>query len=306
MDTFETDLAQEPERLIDERFPDPRGGTYWPHLVYARPDGARPLMLDLRVPEGAAARPLVVYIHGGGWRIGTPKYDNPTLRRIDAPGRLHAAGFAVARISYRLSGEATWPVPLHDCKAAIRWLRARADTFGVDPRRVAVMGESAGGHLAAMVALTGDDPEMEGAVGETGGSTRVAAAVNWYGVTDLWSIGERREPPPDGAPRMEEALIGGPRAANRTALEAASPVRTVGAAAPPFLHQHGDADRIVPHSQAEALHAALKEAGHDTILDLVPGADHCFWGAAPADRDGGIMDRAIAFLGAHLGHAAPG
>jgi acetyl esterase/lipase len=290
-DTFDADLAQEPERLELEVFATPGGGRLWPYLVLALPQGQRPLFLDLTVPPGPGPHPLVVYVHGGAWLLGTPKYGNPTLRGVAMMPRLLAAGHAVARISYRLSGEARWPAQLHDCKAAIRYLRGKAGVFGLDPGRFAVLGESAGGHLAAMVALTGDDPAFgDGA----GASDAVKAAVNWYGVTDLAAM-HAATPPDAPSPRPEVLLVGdGPDLAQR--LAAASPLAHVHPGAPPFLHQHGDHDRVVPLDQARALHQALRSAGVASDLDVIPGADHCFWGAvSPA-----IMDRVLDFLRAHL------
>lgn len=297
-DTFAQDLAQEPERLEAEVYPAGQGGRYWPHLVFATPMGFRPLLLDLTVPDGATPRPLVVFIHGGGWYLGTPKYSNPTLRGVAMMERLHAAGYAVARISYRLTGEARWPTQLHDCKAAVRFLRAKADLFGLDPDRFAVLGESAGGHLSAMVALTGGDPAWDGEVGITGGSSAVKAAVNWYGVMDMVRLlqdGDRKPPPHAGA-RPEELLVGAGWPDAAEAFRQASPVAHVHPSAPPFLHQHGDSDRVVPLEQAHLIHATLQEAGVTSELDVVEGGDHCFWGAvSPA-----IMDRALRFLDSNV------
>lgn len=298
-DTFEIDLAQEPERLEDEAYPAKGGGRYWPHLVYAAPLGFRPLTMDLTVPHGTAPRPLVVFIHGGAWFLGSPKYSNPTLRGVDMPYRLHEAGYAVARISYRLSGEAHWPTQLHDCKAAIRYLRQKASLFDIDPERIAVLGESAGGHLAAMTALTGDNPAYEGEIGVVDGSSRVSAAINWYGVMDLERMRlENVEAPASDETelRPEEILLGSPGAAAAEAMRAASPVAHVSSSAPPFLHQHGDHDRIVSLNQAESIHAALLEAGVHSELEIINGADHCFWGAvSPA-----IMDGVVSFLRARV------
>lgn len=291
-DRFEADLVQEPERLEAEFFAADGGGRYWPNLAFALPMGFRPLMMDLTVPGGPGPHPLVVFIHGGGWMLGTPKYSNPTLRKLGMMERLHAAGHAVARISYRLSGEAHWPAQLHDCKAAIRYLRRKSALFGLDAGRFAVLGESAGGHLAAMVALTGDDPAWEGSIGIAGESSSVRAAINWYGAVSL----PLRRDGEDGDASPAELLVGAKGEKATKALRAASPLAHVHPAAPPFLHQHGNRDRMVPVEQAEWLHAALLEAGVPSELDIVEGADHCFWGAtSPA-----IMDRVLRFLQARL------
>ena len=275
-DSFEHDLRQEPERLELEVF-DIGGARLWPCLVFSAPEGFRPLSMDLAVPEGPGPHPLVVYVHGGGFLIGTPKYDNPTLRAVRMRPRLLEAGYAVARISYRLAGEAHWPAQLHDCQAAVRYLRTKAGVFGLDAGRFAVLGESAGGHLACMTALAGE------------GETAVQAAVNWYGVTDFTALEEDAESP---IPR----LMGMNRSEAPEAWRDASPVHNVRPGAPPFLHQHGDRDRVVALSQAEALHDALTRAGVPSTLEVIDGADHCFWGAATPR----VMDGVIAFLKGRL------
>ena len=196
-------------------------------------------------------------------------------------------------------GEAKWPAQLHDCKAAIRYLRHKAGLFALDPDRVAVMGESAGGHLAAMVALTGDQPEWEGQIGVAGQSSAVQAAINWYGATDLARLrtdGTRAPMVGIVAHRPEDLLLGDGAEASRAALWQASPVAHVTPKAPPFLHQHGDNDRLVVHDHAAELHRLLTEAGVASEFDLIAGADHCFYGGA-SDR---IMDRVVGFLDARL------
>lgn len=282
-DTFAHDLRQEPEILFDETIARPDGGRHWPHLVFAAPDGFRPLFLDLSLPPGPGPHPVLVYVHGGGWMIGTPKYGNPTLRALDLPGQARAAGLAFARVSYRLSGEAHWPVPHQDIQAALAFLTLHAGRLSLDPARIAVLGESAGGHLAAWAGL---DP---------GPGARVAAVVNWYGAVDLTGMLSVRRAEETG-PRPERRLLGeGADLAARA--RAASPLHADLRAAPPFLHQHGDADRVVPLSQAQAFHAALLAAGRSSTLEVIAGADHCFWGA----NDRAIARRAVDFVVAALG-----
>lgn len=297
--TYDDALAQEPERLEEEVLTLEGGTRFWPSLAYALTLGYRPMMLDLRVPPGPGPHPLVVYVHGGAWYLGSPRYSNASLRRLHIEERLIEAGYAVARISYRLSGEAKWPAQLHDCKAAVRYLRDKSDTFNLDPDRFAAMGESAGGHLAAMLGLTGDDAALEGDIGTTGPSSRVQAVINWYGATDLARFRtDGARVPMQGivAHRPEDLLLGPGDAAARDDLKRASPVNHVSAKAPPFLHQHGDSDRLVVTDHAVQLHRLLTEAGVHSELDVIAGADHCFWNA-PSDE---IMSRVIAFLDARL------
>ena len=142
-------------------------------LVYARA-GAKDLLLDLYLPEGAPRPlPLVVWIHGGGWRNGA-KEQTPARRLVER-------GYAVASINYRLSGEAIFPAQIHDCKAAVRWLRANAAKYGLDAGRVAAWGSSAGGHLVALLGTSGGIMELEGGLGNADQSSRVQAVVDFFG-----------------------------------------------------------------------------------------------------------------------------
>ena len=159
-------------------------------VPYAALPGARPLELDLYLPVARPA-PVVVFVHGGGWRLGSRHSAGPAYagRRPSAFEAVARAGIAVASVDHRLSGEAAWPAQLHDVKAAVRWLRARAGELGVDPPRVSAWGESAGGHLAALLGLTAGDPELEGDVGVTGPSSAVAAVTAGTGIELLqWAL----------------------------------------------------------------------------------------------------------------------
>src|SRR3954471_2644666 len=162
--------------------PGGRGTRLHLGLPYAAIPGVRPLELDLVLPpEPATAVPLVVFLHGGGWYVGSRHSVGPAYAdtRPTPFERLAQAGIGVASVDYRLSGEAVWPAQLHDAKAAVRWLRARAEELGIDPDRVAAWGESAGGHLAELLGLV-TDPALEGDVGVPGGSSAVSAVAAWY------------------------------------------------------------------------------------------------------------------------------
>jgi len=282
----------------------PTGATAHLALTYAMPDGYRPLQLDLYVPTaGTDPAPCVVWIHGGAWLFGTrlapPDYW-PAGRLFQS---LIDAGIAVASIDYRHSREAAFPAQLHDGKAAIRYLRRFAGELGIDPESMGVWGESAGGHLAALLALV-DDPELEGGEGVTGLRSDVDAAVIFYGVADVDTMPSFLDTmPPEWVENLEanggeggaepiDVLLAGspyPRAEGRRLV---SPVHHVRADAPAFLLVHGEADGLVPFAQSVQLYAALTDAGVEAELVAVPGADHVFVGTDPVPQ----IQRGVAFL----------
>ena len=209
--------------------PEPREGTdgskRYEGVTYAAPAGYRPLQLDVWVPASAAPPPLVVWIHGGAWLFGDRRYLPETLRPNQLFEELINAGLAVATIDYRHALEAQFPAQLHDVKAAVRYLRAYADALGVDTSRIGVWGESAGGHLAALIALTAQRPELEGTLGVLDESSAVDAVVDWYGVADLTLPPQARpesaaQPPPEFLTAPHDLLVGGQ---DQNAYAAASP-----------------------------------------------------------------------------------
>ncbi|CCH88184.1 Esterase/lipase-like protein [Modestobacter italicus] len=268
--------------------------------VYAAVPGYRVLELDLWVPPAAPA-PVVVWVHGGAWMAGNRRLLPPGLRPGQLFEELLAAGLAVATIEYRHAREAPFPAQLHDAKAAVRWLRQHADELGLDAGRVGIAGESAGGHLAALVGLTADRPELEGEVGVVGPSSGVDVVVDWYGVSSAETMPEFRLPPEVAAVLPAEALVppldvllDGVDAATRAAV---SPVAHAHAGAPPFLLQHGTADHVVPYAQSEQLAEALRAVGADVRLEPVPGATHGWDGYPEADA---VVRCAVGFLAAAL------
>jgi acetyl esterase/lipase len=256
-------------------------------VTYAATAGYRPLQLDLWVPESSSPPALVVWIHGGGWMMGDRRYLPETLRPNQLFDALLAAGLAVATIDYRLALEAPFPAQLHDAKAAIRYLRAHGDQLGIDTGRIGVWGESAGGHLAALVGLTGHRADLEGGIGVVGPASTVDVVVDWYGVADL-TTQPRMTPPPHIAGKLEPAmqtppednLVAGLGDATRAD---ASPINHVTPQAPPFLLVHGTTDWLVPYAQSEQLAAALTEAGVPVRLVPVEGAEHIFMGCDDVD-----------------------
>src|SRR3954451_16962648 len=262
----------------------PDGVTRYDGVAYAILPGVRPLLMDVWVPPSDRPPPVVVWIHGGAGREGDRRYLPPTMPHESLFEKAVSAGLALATIDYRLSGEPKFPAQLHDVKAAIRYLRHYARALGIDGERIGIGGESAGGHLAALAALTGDGPaELEGDVGRPGPSTRIDCAAPWYALLDTRPLDLSH---PDD---VVATLLGG-----RTAelAERASPVHYVTAGAPPFLLLHGERDGVVPIEQSERMHAALRAVGADTEFVPVPGADHCFDGYPDV---GALLDRTVAF-----------
>jgi len=262
-----------------------------PDVVYGEVPGYRPLELDLYLPEAAAPVPVIVHVHGGGWRRGSRRVPLPRLGAGFYDG-LAARGFAVAAIDYRLSGEARFPAALDDVRAAIGWVREHAAEYGMDAGRVFAWGDSAGGLLALMAALTGAE-----ANGSGGPGSGVQGVVAWFPVTDLAGLlddvaqaGGR----PDPGPESREALfLGAPPGAVPDLAAQASPVTHASAAAPPVLLMHGAADDLVPPAQSIRLAEALTRAGATVELELVPGATHFWNGAKDVDA---IVRRSVEFL----------
>jgi acetyl esterase/lipase len=179
-------------------------------------------------------------------------------------------------VGYRLSQHAIFPAQIEDCKAAVRWLRAHAKKYNLDPNHFAAWGESAGGHLVALLGTTGDVKSFD--VGENlGFSSRVQAVVDCFGPTDLLQMEAHRLPNGmhhDTPDAPESKLIGGPVQENKDKAAQANPITYVTKDDPPFLIIHGDADPLVPHHQSELLEAALKQAGVPVTLYTVKGGGH--------------------------------
>jgi acetyl esterase/lipase len=275
---------------------DTDGSKRYEGVTYAVVPGYRPMQLDVWVPATPTPPPLVVWIHGGAWMIGDRRYLPETLRPNQLFEELMAAGLAVATIDYRHSLEAKFPAQLHDVKSTIRYLRAHADGFGFDISRIGVWGESAGGHLAALVALTAHRPDLEGALGVLRQSSAVDAVVDWYGPADL-TLQPRHDPtaataklPPELLTPPEDLLVGGQ---DEHAYAAASPITYVTPDAPPFLLIHGTADSLVPYLHSEVLAQALTDAGVPVRLVPIEGADHIFNGHDDID---GVVQLSVEYL----------
>jgi acetyl esterase/lipase len=249
--------------------------------------GDTSLKLDIYRPKEPKAErlPAIVFIHGGGWRGGDKNSGAGRVLPLVAEGN-----YVGASVNYRLSGEATWPAQIHDCKAAIRWIRANAAKYGIDPDKIGVWGGSAGGHLVNMLGTSGDVKELEGDNGTPGVSSRVTCVVPFCGPANL----VRAEKFEGGVrPSAVDLLLGGPIEENEEKARQASPVTYASQDDPPFLLFHGTADKTVPFAQAETMYKALKDAGVNVKLVRIVDGGHGIFGAE-VDR------RVKAFLDKHL------
>jgi acetyl esterase/lipase/ketosteroid isomerase-like protein len=238
-----------------------------PDVVYAtRP---RPLRMHVLLPRNNVTnRPAILFIHGGGWTEGTRERGLPSLIHFVQKG------YVAASIEYRLSGEAIFPAQIDDVRAAIEYIRAHANELGIDPRRVAVWGQSAGGHLAALAGTS-----LEGAA-------RPDVVIDWNGPTDFLEPVElarlEKRKAEQGQPTFAmERLLGGPVQERRELAAAANPIRWVTPDDPPFLILHGSGDAEVSIRQSELLRDALAQAGVAVTLTVFPGEGHFGVGPLP-------------------------
>jgi acetyl esterase/lipase len=247
-------------KLIEPSDSTPETVTEHRDVVYCHVEG-HALKLDLAVPKQPKGKVAgLIFVHGGAWSGGERSVYRYYITRFAE------RGYAAATISYRLSGDAIFPAAVHDCKCAVRWMRSRADEYGIDAERLAIIGGSAGGHLAMMVAYS-DDPALEGTGEYSGVSSRVAAVVNFYGPMDLTTDAAREA----GAVRK---FLGGTYEERKTSYELASPVRHLDAKDPPTLIFHGSLDQVVAVRQSDQLAARLRQLGVPYVYDRLEGWPH--------------------------------
>ena len=229
-------------------------------------------MVDVYLPKvrnSDKPLPVVVFIHGGGWSGGDRKGYMAPAASLAASGN-----YAVFSVGYRLSGEAKWPAQIHDCKAAIRWIRANAKELNLDPNRIGATGGSAGGHLVTLLGLTAGNKELEGDVGEhTSLPSNITCVVNFCGPSDLVAPLMQGEAATKDDPAVS-GLIGGSLKEKADVAKAASPLTYVTSKAVPIMTVHGTNDLRVNYNNAENLDAALKKAGTTTLLVPITGAGH--------------------------------
>lgn len=244
--------------------PLPEGTVVEKDIVYREIDGQKQ-MLNVYIPAsvGDGIAPAVIYVHGGGWMAGD--------RNMAFGGKrdcvpLIAAGFVVVTIDYRLAPKFMFPAQIEDSKAAVRFVRANAERFHIDPDRIGAMGESAGGHLVAMLGLAGPSAGFD--VGENlDQSSSVKAVVALYGVFDLTKL--------SAYPKLTEDII--KKVFPDDTLKSGSPVTYITPEAPPFLVIHGDKDTIAPVEQSDLFVKALEAAGDPVQYIRVKNAQHGFW-----------------------------
>jgi acetyl esterase/lipase len=279
------------------------GFTVEKDVAFLAADRTERLDVYLPAAAGGELRPGFVWIHGGGWTGGTKN----EARAANVCGTLARAGYVAVSVDYRL-GDGAWPTLLFDCKNAVRFLRAQATRYRIDPARIAVGGGSAGGHLALMVALTAGQPglEPEGAATPYPGlSSAVACGVNLYGITNILT---RRQVAADGTPGElrppEDAhlRVFSARDAADPVFRLASPVHHLSPASVPLLTLHGRRDATVDYRQAEELDRMARERGARHELVMLERAGHTFdletWQRKPLERD--LRPVLLEFLARHL------
>lgn len=242
----------------------PAGYTAVRDVDYVGSGNARQT-LDLYLPGATTEKPraLVVFVHGGGWEEGSKDDAKVLLTLIK-----RNPAYAGASLNYRLTDQAKWPAQIHDCKAAIRWLRAHAQEYKLDPTKIAAFGISAGGHLVSMLGVTGGEKELEGDLGKhLDQSSRVTCVLDFCGPSDFLHFGGKGSViNPEDPTSAVAKLLGGPLKDHQEEARKASPITYISPDDAPFLLIHGDKDPLVPYSQATDFDAALQKAHIPAIL----------------------------------------
>lgn len=254
-------------------------------VEYANPDNQH-LQLNMARPEGTGPFPAVVCIHGGGFRAGTRDGYDGLIKK------LAENGYVAVTVTYRLAPKYQFPAAVNDVKAAVRWLRANAAKYHVDPNRIGAMGGSAGGHLAQFLGVTADQQQFEGDGENLDQSSRVACVVNFYGPSDFTkSYGKSVD-----AVEVLPLFLGGNVEQARQRHIVASPLYWVTPNAAPTLCIHGTKDNYVAFEQAQWIVEKLKAAGVEAELLTMEGAGHGFKGDDAARADAAML----AFFDRHL------
>lgn len=262
-------------------------------LVFATVPGFRPLHLDLYRPKNIGSRPLplVIYVHGGGWQGGHTRHSGAFENWPGVLASLAAKGYVVASLEYRLSGEAPFPAAFDDVKAAVKWLRSQATSYGIDPSRAVIWGGSAGGHLAALTAVSCEDGKA--AADDKAQSACVQGLVAWYGVFDFRSVlaTERSRTPDANAPAAASRFLAcASSECDPQVVARASPIDHVDSKDPPVLLIHGSRDAVVSVEQSKRFHEALQACGVSSTMKIIEGVDHSFIGSTPQQTRAASLD----------------
>jgi len=229
--------------------------------------------LNLILPKSRKKKilPALIYIHGGGWKNGNK--DQGVARLLPY---VESGEYVGISVGYRLSGEVRWPAQIHDCKAAVRWVRGNAKKYGINPERIGVFGNSAGGHLVAILGTSGNVKELEGSLGNYKTmESSVHCVGNFFGPSALLEMSKfPSRIDHDAANSPESQLIGGELQKNKKKAIKASPINYVTKDDCPFIHVHGTNDQLVPYNQSVIFHKKLLENGCDSTLITVKGGGH--------------------------------
>jgi acetyl esterase/lipase len=256
-------------------------------LVYGKA-GEVDLRLNLALPSGKGPFPAVVCIHGGGWYQGQ-RQDMEFMTEL-----LARRGYVAATVSYRLVPSARFPAPIEDCKAAVRWLRANAAKYNLNPDRIGAIGPSAGGHLACLLGVTDKEDSLEGNGGNPDHSSRVQAVVSFFGRTNFMERTWDK--------KLEDEifvpLIGARFDEKPELYKRISPIAYVSNSSPPFLFVHGAEDKLVPPQDSTDMAEKLRDAGMSAMAVIVEGVGHgsADWG----DKWAKHVEQAVDFFDKHL------
>jgi acetyl esterase/lipase len=281
-------ISDLPRRLSTKGAPTYKGIAY----ASSGPADGQGHLLDIYLPQNRSSKvPVVIFTHGSGWMMDNGRDEAQALAAV-----LNPKGYAVAGVAVRSRGQTTFPGQLHDIKAAIRWLRKNSDKYSFDSDRIGIVGDSSGGWTSAMAAVTSDEPKLEGAVGTTGVSSAVQAAIAFYPPTDLlqmdaWALRPCDKKVKPFGPGFCHLVPGSPESLflgcvpsdcpDKAAL--ANPINHVSVSDPPLMIIHGQSDQMVNHAQGEALYQALNKSCNEAVFISLPLAEHGGWSRMMTD-----------------------
>jgi pectinesterase len=258
-------------KIVVAKLPEGLVANY--NVVYATlpdtPYGKRDLHMDIFRPKRQGDYPALLLLHGGGWRSGNRTMQNPLAQNIARHG------FVTATVEYRLSPEALYPAAVYDVKAAIRFIRAHANAYYIDPNRIAISGSSAGGQLAALVGMTGGIEKFEGNGGNAKYSTKLQAIIDMDGILDFTDPNESGKDNDPAKPSAGAWWFGGTYAKTPEKWIEASPLIYAGKDTPPMLFVNSALPRF--HAGRDSLIAILDKYGINTEVHTIPKTPHPFW-----------------------------